>query len=52
MLIASVPVATNSVILATEFTKKEEIASLGVLVTAILSLITIPIWQLIVESVI
>lgn len=48
MLMASVPVATNSVILATQFTKKEQIASLGVLVTACLSLISIPLWQLLV----
>ncbi|MDQ6984925.1 MAG: hypothetical protein Q9M91_05245 [Candidatus Dojkabacteria bacterium] len=48
MLIGSVPVATNSVILATEFTKKEQTAALGVLVTAILSLLSIPVWQYIV----
>lgn len=52
MLIASVPVATNSVILATEFTKKEQEASLGVLITAILSLISIPLWQAVTNAII
>ncbi len=52
VLIASVPVATNSVILATQFTQKEQIASLGVLVIVILSIISIPLWQLIVDALI
>jgi predicted permease len=47
LLIASVPVAANSVVLATNYTGKQQTAALGVLVTAILSLVTIPLWQLI-----
>jgi hypothetical protein len=45
VLIATVPVATNAVILATTFGVKQEKASMGVFVTALASLVMIPLWQ-------
>lgn len=47
LLIASVPVASNAVILAAQYSKQEQTAAVGVLATAILSLISIPLWQVI-----
>lgn len=52
MIVATVPVATNSVILATQFNSHPDKASVGVFVTAIISLISIPVWNAIVQSLI